>query len=191
MKIDESKEAAIKREIRLAIVQDPMISVRRLQDRLFERGFKTSNNNEISKEYLLKLVHKLNGEAVRVIRDSEIEGRLAQTKQRFSMIFERLFKIAFWEWKYMEEGIFMPEVKDQIKAMEAIMKMDIALIQAEMDAGIFKRNLGTLEIQKRNAPLTPERKTEILDVLKNWGFPITANVTTTPNQPEPSIGSTQ
>jgi hypothetical protein len=38
------------------------------------------------------------------------------------------------------------------------MKLELAIINVEMDAGIFERHLGTLEIEKRNRPLQKEVK---------------------------------
>lgn len=170
-KIDESKEAEIKREIKIAMAIDPLISSRRLQKRLWERGMYASTaGRQVDINYILKLVRKINAEAKNEIRNEEIENRMSETRERFKVIFDRLFKIAFWEWDYLHEGIAMPEVKDQIKAMETIMKMDIALIEAEMDAGIFKRNLGTLELESRNRQVTPERKQAIRVAMRNWGL---------------------
>ncbi len=169
-KIDTTKEAEVKREIRVALAINPMISSRRLQQELAKKGITSAGGGLLDHEYILKLIRKINGEARQDIQNSEIEGRMVETRERFKASFERLFKIAFWQWDYMNEGIFMPETKDVIKALEVIMKMDIALIEAEMDAGIYKRNLGTLEIEKRNTPLTEDRKHAIMMAMKNWGL---------------------
>lgn len=169
-RVDAAKEAEIKRAIRIAIAKDPLISARRLQQALLKEGFKTYRDAPLDIDYVLKLVKKVNAEGAHDIKDSEIESRMTETRERFRVTLERLFKIAFWEWDYLKDGIGMPEVRDQVKALEAIMKMDIALLQAEMDAGIFKRSLGTLEIEKRNAPLTPERKLAIIEAFRKQGI---------------------
>lgn len=169
-KIDTSREAEIKRAIRRELALDPLLSSRRLSSRLAADGFHRNDGSDLDHEYILKLIRKINSEAVYRIHNDQIDERMIAVRERFTAIFERLFKIAFWRWEYMQEGIFMPEPKDQIKAMENIMKYDIALVEAEMDAGIYKRNLGTLEIERRNAPLTPERKAAIELAMKNWGF---------------------
>lgn len=163
-KIDDTKEADVKREVRTLLAINPMISSRALTEKMRERGY------PLDRHYLLKIIHKLNGEIERDIDSSEIRSRMAQTRERFQASFERLFKIAFWEWKYLEEGVQMPETKDQIKALEVIMKMDIALIEAEMDAGIFKRHLGTLAVDPRNVPISQDRKEAIMIAMKNWGM---------------------
>jgi hypothetical protein len=64
----------------------------------------------------------------------------------------------------------IPKYKDQIAAINTIIKWDIAILQAEMDAGIFERQLGTLEVEKRSRPIDPEKKANIFSALERWGF---------------------
>ncbi len=168
--MDATKESEIKREIRMAIAQDPLISVRRLQKRLMERGIVTARGGKLDDMYLLKLVKRINAEQAKDVDEAKIADRMAKTQQRFDLVLQRLFKIAFWEWDFLKDGIPMPSPGEQIYALATIGKMDIALLQAEMDAGIYKRKLGVLEVERRNSPLSPERKRAIITAMTGWGI---------------------
>jgi hypothetical protein len=170
-KITLRKENEILRAVREEVVINPMISLRRLQANLKQRGFVTYSGNPIEDQYLKKLIRKLNREAFAESDRQEIGERLANTRQRFSTMIEKLLKIAFWRIDYIREGFYIPEYRDQIKAMDSIAKMDLALLQAEMDAGIFERHLGKLDIEiARKQPIPDDRRDVIYQVFKNWGL---------------------
>lgn len=150
---------------------DPMISLLRLQHRLKDRGFVTYKNNPIEENYLKKLIHKLNRQSQVECDQTEISERLGKTRERFALMIEKLFKIAFWREEYLHEGYLIPKYQDQIKAMSAIAKMDLALLQAEMDAGVFERHLGTLDIDvARRKPIPENLRENAWKVFKNWGL---------------------
>jgi hypothetical protein len=167
-RVDPTKEATLKIEIRMAIAQDPMISIRRLQKILGDKGFRTYEGNPVHKDYILKLVHRVKEEAVKTLDREQINERIALTRERFNVAFQRLFKIAFWNIDYLGEGIDQPSNAEQIYALNTILKMDLALLQGEMDAGVFDRKLGSIEHQIRNRPLDEETNAMIKDAAKRW-----------------------
>jgi hypothetical protein len=187
-KVDHTKESEIKRELRMAIAQDPLISVRRLQVRLSERGLITCGDNPLSPKYILKLVHKINQEQAKDFDEVKISERMTKTRGRFDVAIQRLFKIAFWEWDFLKEGIPMPTAGEQVQALATIGKMDIALLQAEMDAGVFERKLGTVDLAiRRSQPLTPEAREILLKAWRNWGLlPEVKQITNGTDTPHPA-----
>lgn len=56
----------------------------------------------------------------------------------------------------------------KVRAITAMWKMRIDLYEAKLNAGIFERRLGVLEIEKRYRPLPPDLKQKIIEVMKNW-----------------------
>jgi hypothetical protein len=81
-----------------------------------------------------------------------------------------LVRIAFYTEDLRKEGFPPPSYRDQIMALNAIIKLDLAILSAEMDAGIFKRHLGTIELEARSRPLADEQKQKMYDAFVNWGI---------------------
>jgi len=74
----------------------------------------------------------------------------------------------------MNEGILMPETSEIIRAADIIIKLDLAILKAEMDAGIFERKIGTVDLNVyRAAPLEPETAAKISEVFQRWGIDLT------------------
>lgn len=154
----------------MIVAKDPMISMSRLQIELQSVGLHASTGNVLDRKYLTKLLKKITQEQRRNLDTDRIEDRIIETRERFSIVTQRLMKIAFWEFNYLREGIPMPSAGEQIAALNSIMKLDLALLSAEMDAGIFKRELGEVDVLHRAAPLSVEKKQEILSTFKAWGI---------------------
>jgi hypothetical protein len=164
MKRTHEAEERIRRIIRDSIAVDPLISLRSLQDVLQRRNFQIGDLN-----YISKLRKKVETEALANIDRSEINPRLAKTQERFRLIFGKLNQIAFWP-RDAEEKTMPPTYKDQIAALKALAQLDIALLSAEMDAGIFTRHIGLVEEQRRFVPLPPEQVDMIMGAFKAWGI---------------------
>ncbi len=170
MKKPHTQEDKIKRVIRDAIVIDPLISVAKLQDALFDKGYKTSSNNPLNWDYVAKLRAKIHRQSIENVDQQRVSARVAEMKERYRLVFERLIRIAFYSDDLKKEGTPPPSFRDQISALREISRLDVAIFGAELDAGIFERHIGTLEIEKRNKPLPPELKTQMLKAFANWGI---------------------
>jgi hypothetical protein len=165
MKILPPAQEKMMRAIRDAIALDPLISIRSLQEVLERRSIKIA-----SREYLTKLVWKLNRELSVNVDRQKLSERIAQMKERQRIVVDRLIRIAFYTDDLKKEGLPPPSYRDQISALNAIMKLDLAIINAEMDAGIFERHFGTLEIERRNKPIPKEVRERIRQAFINWGM---------------------
>lgn len=170
MKKPRTQEDKLKRAIRDAIVIDPLISVQRLQDALFEKGFRTSSNGVLDWHYVAKMRDKVHRKSIENVDQQKVIERVAEMKERYRLVFERLIRIAFYSEDLKKEGIPPPSVRDQISALREISRLDVAIFGAELDAGIFERHIGTLEIEKRSKPLPPELKAQMIKAFTNWGI---------------------
>lgn len=168
-KVTETKEYEIRRAIRDAIILDPLISLRKLQDALFEKGYKTAQGNSLHIDYVAKLVKKVNSENLWRVVNADKNKRIAEIQERYRLVLDRLLRIAFYTEDLQKDGYPAPSYKDQIAALNAIVKLDAAVLSAEMDMGIFERHIGTLEVEKRYRPLPPEVKTAMLKAFQNLG----------------------
>jgi hypothetical protein len=147
-------EEEIRRVIRDARARDPPVSVAGLEKILeehFQRGF--------SHQYVSKIADKVAREGLMEIDRAQIEQRLAFTRDNYRMMRERLLKIVYWEPDDIAEGVRPPLNKDVIEAAKNIVMMDLALLQAEAAAGLFKKPLADIAKEMHYEPLPPELRT--------------------------------
>jgi hypothetical protein len=174
MRKSAEQEQQVKLAIRDEIARNPIVSVLQLQERLKKRGFQTAQGNPLDWHYVAKLVRKLNREKALAVDMQKVQDRLAITKEQYRVLKERLWKIIDWKLEYIEEGIGMPQTQDVIRAANTIVKLDLAILKAEMDAGIFDRKLGSVDVNVyRASPLDPETADRIAQSFKRWGIDLT------------------
>jgi hypothetical protein len=167
-------EHQLKLAIRDIVARNPLVSVAALQRDLAERGFKTNQGNTLDWYYVAKVVRKLNREKALAVDAQKIGERLAITKERYRVIIEKLWKIIDWKPEYAADGILLPETGEIIRAADTIIKMDLAILKAEMDAGIFDRKLGTVDLNVYRAlPLDPDKAAKIAEAFQRWGIDLT------------------
>jgi hypothetical protein len=170
MKKPHVQEDRIKRAIRDAIVIDPLISVSKLQNALSDKGFHSALNTPLHWHYVAKLREKIHRQSIENVDKQKVSHRVAEMKERYRLVFERLIRIAFYSDDFKKEGIPPPSYRDQISALREISRLDISIFGAELDAGLFERHIGTLEVEQRNRPLPPEMKVVMLKAFVNWGI---------------------
>jgi hypothetical protein len=106
---------------------------------------------------MLKLVNKVTNEIDYDASNGDLTARPSSTRERVFLIVDRLMKIAFWRFEYLDQGIAMPNLDQQMNAMRTIIDMDLALLRAELVDGIYKaqaRRGGRLQ----EAPRRPDYK---------------------------------
>jgi hypothetical protein len=172
MKKSAEQEHQLKLAIRDEVAKNPVISVLQLQGALHKRGFKTAEGNPLHWHYLAKLVRKLNRERAMAVDAQKINERLAITKERYRVIIEKMWKIIDYKFSYIEsDGLYPPDADQIMKAANTIIKLDLAILKAEMDAGIFDRKLGSVDVNVyRAVPLDPELAERIAAGFKRWGI---------------------
>lgn len=170
MKKPSLQEDRIKRAIRDIITIEPLISIAKIQDALFDKNFRTSQNKPLDWHYVAKLRKKIHRQSVESVAQQTAITRIAEFKEKYRIVFERLIRIAFYSDELKKEGRQPPSYKEQISALNSIMKIDLAIFNAELDAGIFERHIGTFEIEKRTQPLPLELKEAMMKAFINWGI---------------------
>jgi hypothetical protein len=148
MRIVPAVEAELRREIRDARAIDPLISVSALEQRLekkFNRGF--------SYRYIAKLADKIARQALVEADRTQVEERLAFTRENYRIVRERLMKII--NWQNGDEGS-RPWNSDVTEAGKAIVAMDLAILRAELDNGLYKKPIEMIAKEFQYEPLPPE-----------------------------------
>ncbi len=169
------QELQIKLAIRDVVARNPLISVLQLQSVLKERGFKTAEGNPLHWHYVAKLVRKLNREKALAVDLQKVNERIAETKERYRVMIEMLWRIIDYRAEYLTEYYMSPPSHaEKISAANTLIKLDLAILKAEMDAGIFDRKLGSVDVNVyRAAPLDPDKATQIAAAFKRWGIDLT------------------
>lgn len=163
-KVRTDVENVIRRQIRDAIAVDPLISINALTKVVSKRL-----NRDIDPEYVKKLLSKIDKEKTVALDRGTIEKKIIQLQEAFRSAGEKLLRIAHWSYDEKQPWDKGPSYKDQIAALRAFAYLQKVLFDAELDAGIYKRHIGNLEIERRNLPLPPDVENQILKSLYAWG----------------------
>lgn len=167
MRNQERKDVDVYKAVRDILAVEPLITFKKLSDTLQRRGlFSTGKNFDYS--YLKKIINRINGELMRRIEYTPASARIVEIKERHRLVIDRLIRIGFCSKELYENNPSdKPTYDQQIRALELLVKLDLAVLSAEMDAGIFKRQLG--EVNVNVIPIEQAKKQRIIEVLSTWG----------------------
>ena len=113
----------------------------------------------LHQDYINRLLQKIRKE--RAHRQyKKINEEVATMEDEFEWLREETIRILLGN----------TDAAGKIRAINAMWKMRIELYEAKLNAGIFERRLGVLEIEKRYRPLPPDLKVKIIEVMKNWNI---------------------
>jgi hypothetical protein len=155
-------EDKIRRAIRDTKAVDPLITQQKLRETL-DRKF----SHSFSPEYVRKLASKV-GREVRLEADYKaIESRLSEIRETFRMGRERLLRIIYWTSE--ERDIMRPRSEEIVKAVTALVQLDLAILEAELNAGMYKKNEETIIAELRYKPLPADMREQIVLTYRRWG----------------------
>jgi hypothetical protein len=164
MRIVPEIEQKIRREIRDARAKDPLVTIVALQEQLekkFDRTF--------SRKYLAKLSHKVARQTLIEIDRAKIEQRMNFTRENYRMVREKLMEIMYWD-KDVHPGERPPQKRDVVQAAKAVAMLDLALLKAEIETGMYKKPMEQLIDAIRYEPLPTEVREIVIRSWKNFGM---------------------
>src|SRR5277367_695280 len=144
-------EDKIRHQIRDEIAKKPIVTMTALKERLeevFGRGF--------DYEYIRKLTGKVRNEIVHDVDRATIEPRLAELRENYRLMREELLKIVYWTPENGAPGVPKPLARDRVEAAKSVVMLDLAVLDAEAAAGMFKKPVEELARQVHYEPLPPE-----------------------------------
>lgn len=151
--------------IRQVLAIQPRATIEETQKTLEKNGV------VVNYHYVARLIQKIKTERVVRYDIAKVTARISEMQDKFDEIQKQLWKILLDNSKY-EEGRYKGRVKvrvsEKIAAAVALIKADKELLDAQMDAGVFERKLGTLEADLSVKIDDPE-KLQILKALRNYG----------------------
>ena len=131
--ITPQQDVEIRRAVRDAFFVNPLISQRQLKvvlDTKFDRGF--------GDKYITKMVRKVHLDIRREVNELEVADRIGKYREFVRMAKDALLKIAYGE---------RSSDKNKIGAWHTIGALEKNLLEAEFDAGIYERKIGTVGVE--------------------------------------------
>jgi hypothetical protein len=165
MRILPPFEEKIRHSIRDELARKPTITMVALKKQL-EKEY----GRDFHHSYVRKLVGKVRNEISYEIDTVKIEPRLAASRENYRLVRERLADIVFWQPDPENPAERRPSNKDVIEAAKNMVMMDLALLSAEMAAGIYKRPIEEIAKTFHYDPLPPEVRTIIIASWKRGGL---------------------
>ena len=165
MRILPPFEDKIRHSIRDEIAKKPTVTMSALKEQLekeYGRDFHFS--------YLRKLVGKVRNEISYEIDTAAIEPRLAELRENYRVMREALLKIVYWSPETAIEGVPKPLARDRVEAAKSVVMMDLALLQAEAAAGLYKKPIEVLAREIHYEPLPGEVRIAVIAAWKRGGM---------------------
>jgi hypothetical protein len=165
MKIMPPVEQEIRRAIRDERAKDPLITILGLQEKLevqFNRTFK--------RDYLARLSDKVGRQTLIELDRTKIEDRMAFTRENYRMMREELLNVVYWTLDDHEVGMPKPLVRDRVEAAKTVVMLDLALLKAEIETGIYKKPIEVLAKEIRYDPLPDDVRTVIIAAWSRGGL---------------------
>lgn len=166
---DETQKYHIER-VREVLVLNPRATERAIQTVLEQDA---SDPLKLNREYIRKLKKKIKGERQHRFDKKHINERLAELQDRTEGIIAQMWKILLDTEK---------STLARVAAARTIIDAEQKLLEAQMDAGIFDRKLGTVDIEHTHTlALSPEHKALALAFLRNHGAITKPNIAALPD----------
>src|SRR5579862_4414616 len=165
MRILPPFEERIRHSIRDELAKKPTITMSALKKQLqdeFGRDFHFS--------YLRKLVGKVRNEIVVEVDRAQIEPRLAQLRENYRLMREELLKIVYWTPENGTPGVPKPLAKDRVEAAKSVVMLDLAILNAEAAAGMYKKPIEELAKQVHYEPLPREVRVAVIAAWTRGGL---------------------
>jgi len=165
MRILPPFEEKLRHSIRDELAKQPTITMLALKERMeetFGRDFHFS--------YLRKLVGKVRNEISYEIDSAAIEPRLAELRENYRVMREALLKIVYWTPADHQEGMPRPLAKDRVEAAKSVVMLDLAILNAEAAAGLYKKPIEVLAKEFRYDPVPPEMRMVIIAAWQRGGL---------------------
>jgi len=168
----KQREKYLMERVRGILAFNPRLGVHAIREKL---RYDPADPVTIDPHYLLKLKNKIDAERKFRLDTTKVTERISQMQDTTAAVIEHFIEL-----------LISPSVepKDRVAAGKAILAADKALFEAEMDAGVFERQLGSLTF-KHKLLIDPERKAAIIGAFVNIGL-----IKPTNNQPTIDVQST-
>lgn len=159
----DTRQEYHKSRIRDIMILKPDVSAQGIQNALEASAL---DPIRLDRNYIKKLIRKIEKERVVKLDRAEIKERLSVMRETYNLVSEQM-------WKILLDGT--ADGKGRVAAGKVIIDAQKNLLDAEMNAGIFDRKLGTVAIEaggviEHHHQLDPAIKSQMLKALENYGL---------------------
>jgi hypothetical protein len=165
MRILPPFEEKIRSQIRDELAKKPTLTMTALKERL-EKDY----GRDFHFSYLRKLVGKVRNEITHEIDRATIEPRLAELRENYRVMREELLKIVYWTPQNATEGVPKPLARDRVEAAKSVVMLDLAVLNAEAAAGMFKKPVDQLVKEFQYEPLPSDVRAVIVAAWSRGGL---------------------
>lgn len=165
MRILQPFEEKIRHSIRDELAKKPTITMIGLKEQL-EKQF----GRDFHHTYVRKLTGKVRNEISHEIDTAKIEPRLASLRENYRVMREELLKIVYWTPADHKEGMPKPLARDRVEAAKSVVAMDLAILQAEAAAGLYKRPIEEMAKAIHYEPLPGEVRVAVIAAWQRGGL---------------------
>jgi hypothetical protein len=158
MKITDRQDTEIRRAVRDAMAIDPLISQRKMIEAVEKKLGRT-----VSFGYLQKLIKKVDREVAKSVDLVKVSSRLREMRETFRLSRENLIQTAYG---YAPVGMAKPTHTERISAWRTIGLLEKILLDAEMDLGLFERNIGTVKVEHQI--VDGSREQQMIKAIESW-----------------------
>jgi hypothetical protein len=165
MRIFPPFEEKIRQSIRNELAKKPTVTMLALKEQMqkeFGRDFHFS--------YLRKLVGKVRNEISYEIDTARIEPRMAEMRENFRVMREKLLEIVYWTPEDHREGMPKPLARDRVEAAKSVVMLDLAILNAEAAAGMYKKPIADIAKQFQYEPLPGEVRVAVIAAWQRGGL---------------------
>jgi hypothetical protein len=131
-----------------------------------------NNGIILNTHYICRLREKIRTERAVRYDQAKVNARIAEMQDKMEEVQKVLWKIILDNSVYTE-GMFKGKgkvsIQNKINAAVAIVRSEKDLLDAQMDAGVFERKLGTIENDLK-LKIEDGEKDKIITALKNYGI---------------------
>ena len=158
------QDNVIKKAVRDILAVNPLASQRTVAMLATQR-----TGHQISQQYVMKMMRQARGDSVREIEFQFAVHQVARMSESYRAMIESLQE-RFYEID-LKTGKFVMDDFNRSKTADTIAKLHRTLYVSMMDAGIFKKQNGVLEVKHSLAgDETPEDIQNMVVALRNWGI---------------------
>jgi hypothetical protein len=162
MKISDYREGHLREQVREIIALNPMVTIRGLQ-----RILQHNTGHSISDKYAARLLRKVHRTAVVQADHQKLSSRILEVRERNIALRNQLYRIAYWTpQNFSLYGIPKPKSSERINAIRTIAQLDLALLKAELDVGMYENRQAAIGEVLREGLLPQEVHEEVVAVFR-------------------------
>jgi hypothetical protein len=154
-------EHHIRERIREILVTDPRAGGQKIRKALLNSP---EFPLDLDEKFITRQIRKIRAERSARQYAPDIKARISEMEERTEMVMRQMWQII---------GSSSATNQEKIVAAKVIASADKDLLDAQMDAGVFDRKVGTLDVEENKRiilELPPEVKAPMLRAFKNYGL---------------------